>query len=558
MCDFETGGPMNEPYLRTFQFLSHSENPHALPVLIAGLGAIAPEIRVAASEAIILRRQTNAHLELIRRIDLHSPGMIDLLRRNLSPLAYALRQSILQGDETLRSNALSIASAAESYLHLSTIIQYFERPNIPDRPQVVELIRHLADSFYNFLNLDHHTPQSVRDPINIRDQLLDNLEQAIPAANPDDLPVLLETLMILAPLDHRSIKNLLRPAPDPIRAAGEKIMMESTHPAVMSKIIDLMAYDSAPLKAVQIIRRRTDPEFVSHLIRLIPARLTQNWFNNFKRIDSLNWLENAEEVCEQIPPALHLRLVHLISETNVSDFERHRVLTWVMKNGAPEARSAATRILSEVDNSLVQDLVMNGIESREEEVQAWATTQLRVCKIPQTFEMLIERLDSPLSQVRDAARAELGDFNLQKFLSVFDESDPEVCVRAGRLMQKIDHDFIDQLRREVEHPIRTKRLRAIRASGAMQLQTPVVDSLLKQLDDEEPSVRRAAVDALKYILKPEVVSALSHTAQQDKNARVREDAVRACQQMKLYMSQSMSQPTSKPVAPAPPPPASHL
>ncbi|MCA9093044.1 MAG: HEAT repeat domain-containing protein, partial [Planctomycetaceae bacterium] len=182
----------------------------------------------------------------------------------------------------------------------------------------------------------------------------------------------------------------------------------------------------------------------------------------------------------------------------------------------------------------------------------------RVCKIPQTFEMLIERLDSPLSQVRDAARAELGDFTLQKFLSVFDENDQEVCVRAGRLMQKIDHDFIDQLRREVEHPIRTKRLRAIRASGAMQLQTHVVDSLLKQLSDEEPSVRRAAVDVLKYVLTPDVITALSKIAQQDKSPRVREDAVRACQQMKLYMSQSMSQSTSNPVAPTTPPPASHL
>ncbi len=531
---------MNEPYLRTFQFLSHSESPHALPTLVAGLAASAPAIRAAAAEAIILRRQTNAHLELIRRIDLHSPGMNEILRRNLTVLAYSLRQSILQGDELLRANALSIVSAAESYQHLSTLIQYFERPNIPDRDQVVQLIRQLTDSFDHYLNLETHTPQTVRDPILTRDQYLENLERLIPAASPEDLPILLESLMILAPLEHRSIKNLLRPAPDPIRAAGEKILMESIHPAIMSKVVELMGYESAPLKVIHIIRRRTDPEFVSHLIRSIPGRLTQNWFNNFKRIDAIDWLENAEEVCEQIPPSLHLRLVHLVSETNLSDFERHRVLTWVMKHGAPEARSAATRILTEVDNGLVQELVMNGIESGEEEVQAWATTQLRVCKIPQTFEMLIERLDSPLAQVRDAARHELGDFSLQKFLTVFDDNEPEVCIRAGQLMQKIDPNFMDQLRFEVEHPIRTKRIRAIRATAAMQLQSRVVDSLLKQMEDEEPSVRRATVDALKTILRADVIAALAHASHHDNNARVREDAIRACQQMKLYMSQAVT------------------
>jgi len=198
----------------------------------------------------------------------------------------------------------------------------------------------------------------------------------------------------------------------------------------------------------------------------------------------------------------------------------------------------------------VQDLVLNGIDSGEEEVQAWATTQLRVCKIPQTFEMLIERLDSPLAQVREAARAELGDFNLQRFLSVFDENETEVCHRAGQLMQKIDLDFINQLRREVEHPIRTKRLRAIRAAGAMQLQTHLVDSLLKQLEDEEPSVRRATVDVVKFILRGDVIAALTRVSQHDKNARVRENAVRAWQQMKLYMTQSLnsSSAASPPVA----------
>lgn len=531
---------MNEPYLLTFQYLSRSESPHALPTLIAGLAAESPSIRAAATEALILRRQTNAHLEMIRRVDLHSPGILEVLKRNLTVFSYALRQSILQGDDTLRPNALSIVAATQSYQHLPTLIQYFEHPNIPDRAEIVELIRQLADSFHHYLHPDNHTSHSVRDPLLVRDQLIENLERTIPSADPADLPVLLDCLLILAPIEHRAVKNLLRPAPDPIRAAAETVMMESTHPAIMSKIIEMMGQESAPLKAIQIIRRRTDPEFISHLIRSIPARLSQSWLNNFKRIDSIEWLQNAEDVCEQIPPSLHLRLVHLVSEANLTDFERHRVLTWVMKHGAPEARTVATRILSEVDNGLVQELVMNGIDSAEEEVQAWATTQLRVCKIPQAFQMLINRLDSPLSQVREAARGELGDFNLQKFLSVFDENEPEVCIRAGQLMQKITPDFLNQLRQEVEHPIRTKRLRAIRAAGAMQLQTRIVDSLLKELNDDEPAVRRAVVEVLKYVLRADVVTALGTTAQHDKNARVREDALRAVQQMKLYMSQTVA------------------
>lgn len=533
---------MNEPFLLTFQYLSHSESPHAISSLIAGLAVNSPAIRAAATEALILRRQNAAHLELIRRIDLYSPGIKEVLARNTAVISYAIRQSILQGDDQLRANALAIVAATDNFQHLLTLIQYLERPNPPDQTQVIDLIRHLADSFYQFLRPENHTAGTVRDPLLVRDQLLETLERSINSGELENIQIYLECLFILAPLEHRLIKNLLRPAPDPIRTAAEKLLFETNHPAIMSKIVELMGGESAPLKIVQIIRRRTDPEFISHLIRSIPVRLSQNWLNNFKRLDSIEWLENAEEVCEQIPPSLHLRLVNLVSEASLSDFERHRVLTWIMKHGAPEARTLATRLLSEVNSELVQELVLNGIESGEEDVQAWATTQLRVCKIPHAFEMLIERLDSPLLQVREAAREELKDFNLQRFLNVFDENDPDVCIRAGRLMQKIDPDFINQLRQEVEHPIRTKRLRAIRATGAMQLQTRLVESLLKELNDEEPAVRRAVVDVLKYVLRVDVIAALSQAAQHDKNARVREDAVRACHQMKMYMAQTQAAP----------------
>src|SRR5690606_20621406 len=121
------------------------------------------------------------------------------------------------------------------------------------------------------------------------------------------------------------------------------------------------------------------------------------------------------------------KLVSLLKHTGLPERKKLRVMEWLIKHGETEGRQAAAEALAADSNQAVQDIVIDGLYSEDVEVQAWATGQLRSKGIPQAFELLIERLDSPVPEVQEAARTELGDFNLKRLLDLFDQIDRSTC-----------------------------------------------------------------------------------------------------------------------------------
>ena len=90
-------------------------------------------------------------------------------------------------------------------------------------------------------------------------------------------------------------------------------------------------------------------------------------------------------------------------------------------------------------------MIEDGLDSDDEEVQAWATCHCGPNGFPEAFTKLIERLDSPMAQVQQAARDELEDFNLRRILTLYDLLDAQTCRLAGILIQKIDPDTLEKL-----------------------------------------------------------------------------------------------------------------
>jgi HEAT repeat protein len=180
-------------------------------------------------------------------------------------------------------------------------------------------------------------------------------------------------------------------------------------------------------------------------------------------------------------------------------------------------------VLESAEPACVRGILFDSLDSEEEDVQAWATSQLRAQGVPEALKLLIERLDSPLAAVREAARGELNSFNLDLLLSIFDHLDPKVCAQAGRLVQKIDPDCHQKLVAELNNPIRRRRIRAARAARQLGLAHEVQSSLLMMLSDADTQVRRTAAEVLADLPNAEVVAGLSALLN-DQSPRVREAA----------------------------------
>ena len=198
-----------------------------------------------------------------------------------------------------------------------------------------------------------------------------------------------------------------------------------------------------------------------------------------------------------------------------------------------QGRLAAGAVLETAEPSCVRGILFDSLDSEDEDVQAWATSQLRAQGVPEALRLLIERLDSPLTAVREAARDELQSFNLELLLNIFDHLDPAVSRRAGALVQKIDPDCHQKLVTELTQPVRRRRIRAALAARQLGLAHEVQGCLVMMLSDADTQVRRTAAEVLGDIPNAEVVAGLT-VLLNDSSPRVREAAERSLEEIRLH------------------------
>jgi len=288
-------------------------------------------------------------------------------------------------------------------------------------------------------------------------------------------------------------------------------------------LMEFMKHNYPIPKALDAFEQRADPEFICYVLREFPSRLSENEQKNFKQLTSVDWITHQLVPLAAVPPSLHEALVWFIQATGLNHEEKVTVQKWILLHGSVQGRTAAAQVLESAEPSCVRGILFDSLESEDEDVQAWATSQLRTQGVPEALQLLIERLDSPLAAVREAARGELHSFNLDLLLRIFDHLDARVCRRAGALLQKIDPDCHRKLLAELNNPVKRRRIRAARAASHLGLAHEVKSCLLIMLLDVDSQVRRTAAEVLADVPIADVVAALTASLN-DPSPRVREAA----------------------------------
>lgn len=536
---------MSNPVQKTLDFLATSSSPHAVDVLTAGLRVPDEQVRVGSLGALLKRHSTRGNIEIIRNLEHMSPEMRTLLERQAGMMAQALRQALLHGDAELRLSALGMVRWFEDYAQLPALLNLLEERDNPLYDDVSRVIRELVNRLYEHLHFGKeaeaeaaegspHNPTFLRDATRIRHQAVASLESSCHRYEAHRSRDVVEGVLILGGAEHFLVKKVLQDASEDCREALREVLVTSTHPGVMSLIVDSQSQNYPPQLAASALEERTDPEFISYLLRSWPRKLTAIQQKNFKDIKRVAWLAPEHLQLELVPPALQPVLIAFLLSVGVPEEQRLAVLEWMVMHGSPEGRLAATDVLVDLEDNKVKEVIVDSLDSEEADVQAWATSQLRARDVPHAFELLVKRLDSPMPEVRDAARAELGDFDVHRVLDMYDHLEPRLCLAVGKLIQKIDSHAVDKLQQEMSVAIRRRRIRAARAALAMGVQNQVLNALLSMSQDTDTLVRRTALEVLGSIPTRQVAAVLTEHLN-DASPRVREAAARSLQQVHAGM-----------------------
>jgi len=520
---------------RTFSVLTSTSNTHAVDVLIRALDSTDEALQSRATAALLKRNSTRGQTEVIRRLESLGPRSRIEIEKQSARLAAALKQSLLHGDTELRRNGLEIIRATENYDQIPTLLQMLESDDNALCDEVAGTLHDLTDRLYEHGRSSAGTTSSgkyLRNASQVRHRVLTELDRAVShfdrLVHADDI---VQAILILGdPQNFAVQKVLMQSGPDCREAAGD-LLVTSRHPGVMQLILDFMSLNYPPAKVLETVEEREDAEFVAHLLRWFPQQLSATQQKNFRQVQSISWLDPRTMSLGTLPGNLHARLADFVRATGLPDERKTEVQEWLVRHGSPDGRLAATQVLGTLGKQEVCGIVLGSLESDDEDVQAWATGQLREQQIPDALAMLVERLDSTSAVVRQTAREELDGFNLDLMLNLYERLDPVVCRHAGRLIEKIDPDCISKLSRQLRDPIRSRRLRAARATLAMGLQAQVFPALAAMLTENDTTIRRTAAEILGHVATAESYEVLL-SVQDDPSPRVREAAKASIQQLK--------------------------
>lgn len=543
----------------TFRALGASESAQVPAVLAAALDVPREAIQYAAALAILERTSEHELFELVQRLPLLPKSVVGLVASQSATVLPAFRQALLHGSPESRRLACAAIRATGLAAPLPYVLELVQQPQLPDHELAVETLRDVVDQLFN----RSQQPGGRTALRSQREQVLQDLakavehwEQASPSAPHDRRGTrrangketalssiaprldpswerggeavhgIAQGILILGEPAHPVVRRVLWHGSPATHEVMYRLLQESRHPGVL-QFLTASLHERYPHPQVFVaLRERRDPEFVAALLRMATGKLSPQVEQNLQQVEQFRWLELPHDRLETVPQMLQPALATFVQATRLPRHLKAAVLEWLLRHGTPSAKLAATEGLSLIDQGLAQDVVRENLNADDAAVQAWATSQLRHCALPDAYALLVERLESPHAEVRAAARRELAGFNTERVLSLADELSPDDARRAGQLLLKVVPDARAQLTHELLHPARQKRIRTARRILHLGLQTEMADTVVALTEDVDPLVRRTAAELLEQVPTPLAREALLVLLDDD-HPRVRETAAAA-------------------------------
>lgn len=516
------------PSAASIAVLATFDTPRAQQLLEAAINIPRPSIQTAAATALLQQSTTQARLLVFERLEEFPREVLTAVQREAPRLAVTLRQLLLQGNPATRATALRVIRLACLYGQVGQVIELMNRKEFEAGDIAVDTFRSLVNSLYDEWYPAGHTLPDLRCDA-VRLPFLLELQKALSnwegLAYPHEI---VEAALALSEPGHVIVKQVLWNGIDPCKTLAGQLLQESRHPGVMRLAAESLTEPYPHPKVFLAIRTRHDPEFLSALMTVIGRKRSQRQLGHLRQIQQLDWLEPPFDLLAGVPPTLQPALIAFINSTRIDRELKAGVQEWMLRYGSPDGKRAATAGLTLVDEEVIQEVVRDSLESEDADVQAWAMSNLRQHAIPEAFAILIERLDSPLESVQQAAREELSAFNVPRVLALADELPLDEARRAGILMMKVDVSAPEQIRRFLAHPIRQKRISSARQIARLGLQSQFVSAFAVMASDSDAFTRRTAAQVLATIPAVEAYRALL-LLQDDPHPRVRETAIEALQ-----------------------------
>ena len=493
----------------TIKFIGKSENPAAIDILMQLLSHHDTDFRRLAFGLLYLKKSPELYVHLFKQFlsdeEYWSNPEVVAHERLAKIVDAALRDKSGQHRQT----AADIAMKYKLYDILPTVVLYIESQDKQLSALMRKVLLHFAESFYD--DIVNAPPEERINFDRKRDWFVSQLEAPVKRYSVNEIGEAIQSLLIITKKDFDLMKLVTA---DHRSAAAQKmkeLLQTGTHRSYLRILLNYVDDNDSPGFMDEIISERSDTLFVRKLLEYVGRDPSPEFRSALKRFTDLAWfrIENSELpnlVAELEPNAVQLlQSVAFPKERNISLYK------FFFERESVESRRAAAESIRWLIGEEVNAMLLKFVDNSDSQTAAALFRLLKSREafgIDEVLPKLIERNDDI---IRRAIYDTMPELHVETFASRISQMTLMTAQKIGRYVRLVDPHTYKVIDDDIKSPIPIRRASACKVATV----TGYAKDFLRRIieiaeEDDEMSVRLAAISALSTIMAKEALEALKN------------------------------------------------
>lgn len=485
---------MNETGLEiTFRVLAKSPNRAASRLAISALSAPYFEIRRAAVEATLKRKEAEGHLVLLERWATLGTALRGEAPKHRHEFVQTLDQRLPHLFGELRAHAIAAATFLGACELLPSMIRAATRGPAADRSAAERAAVDLA-GILTRERMSSKPRLTQRQLLHIYTLSVTAVKERIrEALDRPDSP-LFEILFVLVE-DRNWIASTLAGGSDlqrPLLAAVRR----TRNPAALDRVMDLFANSGVSKTLAEALAERRDGEFLEATLRALESPSRGALVDRLRSTRLLDWLEPSERTLRSVPRRFGPLLLRLAMRLTDHPPRMREILEGFYRAGEPEVRREAIRLSKRLPSHLTTGLLHEACSEADPQAFGEALALLRETNSPETFEAAVAAFERPHAEVLAGLRRALPELTYEALMRRSDAMSADDLKAIGRAVFALRPEALERLREGATSSDRAIRLRSLKLACSVGAVEPIESTLLAAARESDRFIREAALEAL--------------------------------------------------------------
>ena len=485
---------------KTIRILTKSPNPSSVDLLRFLLDNLERDVREKAFEGLYMKKNPEIILELFHLVSQNESQWWEVTFLTPERMSRLAEEAIRSDDFELVKLGCDMAIRNNLYETLPAISAMLEVP----RPDWGDLsagtLLKLATCFYNEL-ANAASDLDRRNMDRRREWFAAQLEDPVRRYPIHGRIEPVKAFLLVVKKNNPFLLNLFGDVHSQVCKTVIDLLQNSEEVGYYRLLLGFIDDANAPPVLDLILTAKTDKKFVNYLLRVVGDNPSQTTKDALKRFKAFSWIISGNEAIPDLIAGEEASFVQLIAHATLPRETTLAMFDLIFKLPSVKGRLAAIKAIRAFNGDDVNRILVAAANDSDPEVCSEAFRVMKAKRVREVDQIIMQKYDHPSAMVRDTIYELMPEFRIETFFQKIGQVTDNMARIIGRIVRRIDPNVQKRINEEISSAIPVRRRMAIDAAVYTNL-APEYEETLTHIaeNDDEVEVRIAACMALAHVL----------------------------------------------------------